>query len=137
MATIIDCVGNYLRNPLPDADVEWSLTQSVQKRKQFDSEGNFTIRTCAKCFKVFKTATICPYCGYEYKTQPRELQRKEEIQLQRITAEQALQVELERKRLRKEQGQARTFAELVELGRKRGVKKPAFWAQCILKSRKG
>lgn len=137
VAIIIDCVGNYLRNPLPDADVEWSLTQSIKKRKQFDSEGNFTIRTCAKCFKVFKTASICPYCGHEYKTHPRELQRKEEIQLQRITAEHAVQVELERKRLRREQGQARTFAELVELGRKRGVKKPAFWAQCILKSRKG
>ena len=137
VAIIIDCVGNYLRNPLPDADVEWSLTQSMQKRKQFDSEGNFTIRTCAKCFKVFKTASVCPYCGYEYTTHPRELQRKEEIQLQRITAEHAIQVELERKRLRREQGQARTFAELVALGRKRGVKKPAFWAQCILKSRKG
>lgn len=135
VATIIDCVGNYLRNPLPDADVEWSLTQSVRKRKQFDSEGNFTIRTCQKCFKVFKTAPVCPYCGFEYKTHPRELKRKEEIELQRITAEQAEQAELERKRLRQEQGRARTFSELVSLGRKRGVKNPAFWAQCILRSR--
>lgn len=135
VATIIDCVGNYLRNPLPDADVEWSLTQSVRKRKQFDSEGNFTIRTCQKCFKVFKTAPTCPYCGFEYKTHPRELKRKEEIELQRITAEQAELAELERKRLRQEQGKARTFPELVALGRKRGVKNPAFWAQCILRSR--
>jgi superfamily II DNA or RNA helicase len=31
-AIIIDCVGNYTRNPLPDADVTWSLNQPLKKK---------------------------------------------------------------------------------------------------------
>ena len=46
VATIIDCVGNYSRNPLFDADVEWSLTNSVRKKPRINPEGDFYIRTC-------------------------------------------------------------------------------------------
>ena len=60
VAKIIDCVGNYTRNPLFDADVEWNLNQSLRKRPAINSEGDFHIRSCPKCFKVFKTAPICP-----------------------------------------------------------------------------
>jgi superfamily II DNA or RNA helicase len=41
VAKIIDCVGNYSRNPLPDMEVEWSLTQSAKKRPRTDDNGNF------------------------------------------------------------------------------------------------
>jgi superfamily II DNA or RNA helicase len=34
VAKVIDCVGNYSRNPLFDAEVEWSLTESVKKKSK-------------------------------------------------------------------------------------------------------
>ena len=136
VAKIIDCVGNYSRNPLPDMDVEWSLTQSAKKTRKFDDNGNFFIRTCPKCFKVFKTANICPYCGHEYPLHPREIKAHEDIELQRITAEQAEKAEQERKKARQAQGRAQTFEELLAIGRSKGYKNPAFWAQQVLRGRK-
>ena len=136
MATIIDCVGNYTRNPLPDADVEWSLTQSPRKKPRINTEGDFIIRTCPKCYKVFKTAAVCPYCGTEYPLHPREIKAHQDIELARITAEEAAKAEQKRKQARIEQGRARSFPELLAIGRERGYKNPAAWAQMVLRGRK-
>ena len=102
VATIIDCVGNYTRNPLFDADVEWSLKQSVKKQKRFDEEGNFYVRMCPNCFMTFKTAPRCPHCGSEYPLHPRELKAHEEIELKRITAIEAEEAANKRKQIRME-----------------------------------
>ena len=136
IAKIIDCVGNYTRNPLPDADVEWSLTQTVKKRPILNENGDFTIRTCPRCFKCFKTANTCPYCGYEYELKPREIKAHKDIELQRITAEQVLEAEKQRKQARMMQGRAQTFPELLQIAKERGYKNPAFWAQQVLRGRK-
>lgn len=136
VAKIIDCVGNYTRNPLPDADVEWSLNQSLRKRSAMNSEGDFHIRTCPKCFKVFKTAPVCPYCGHEYPLHPREIKAHENIELARITAEEAKEAERRRQQARIEQGRARTFPELLEVGRARGYKNPAAWASMVMRGRR-
>ena len=137
VAKIIDCVGNYTRNPLFDADVEWDLNQSIRKRPAINSEGDFHIRSCPKCFKVFKTAPVCPYCGHEYPLHPRELRAHKEIELARITEEQAAEAERKRKQARAEQGRARTFPELLAIGRERGYSNPAAWAQMVMRGRKG
>ena len=136
VAKIIDCVGNYTRNPLFDADVEWSLDQSLRKRPALNSEGDFHIRSCPKCFKVFKTAPICPYCGCKYPLHPREVKAHQDIELARITAEQAAEAERKRKQARYEQGKARTFPELLAIGRERGYSNPAAWAQMVLRGRR-
>lgn len=136
VATIIDCVGNYSRNPLFDADVEWSLSQSLRKKPRINAEGDFSIRTCPRCFKVFKTASLCPYCGCEYPLHPREIKAHQDIELARITAEQAEEAERKRKLARMEQGQAKTFPELLAIGRERGYKNPAAWAQMVLRGRR-
>ena len=136
VAKIIDCVGNYTRNPLFDADVEWSLNQSIRKRPAINSEGDFYIRSCPKCFKVFKTAPVCPYCGHEYPLHPREIRAHKEIELARITEEQAAEAERKRKQARAEQGRARTFPELLAIGRERGYSNPAAWAQMVMRGRR-
>lgn len=136
VATIIDCVGNYSRNPLFDADVEWSLTKKLRKNPKINLDGDFVIRTCPKCFKVFKTAPICPYCGEEYPLHPREIKAHENIELARITAEAAEEAEQKRKQARIAQGRARTFPELLAIGKERGYKNPAAWAQMVLRGRK-
>lgn len=92
-AKILDCVGNYARNPLPDSDVTWSLTEKRETRPRLNDRGDFAIRTCPKCFKVFKTAPVCPYCGAEYPLHPREVEAHREIELRRINEREALKAE--------------------------------------------
>ena len=135
-AVIIDMVGNYQRFQLPDEPYEWSLDQPIRQRKVLDNEGNFYVRTCPHCFMVFKTADVCPYCKEPYPLSPREIEAHEAIELQRITAEEAKKAEEQRKQRRRQQGKARSFEELVEIGKQRGYKNPAYWANMILRSRK-
>jgi superfamily II DNA or RNA helicase len=136
IATVIDCVGNYTRNPLFDAEVAWSLTESVRKKPKLNDEGDFVIRTCPSCFKVFKTAPVCPYCGQSYSLTEREIKAHKDIELARITAEEAERVAEAKKAARREQGKARTFEELLAIGRAKGYKNPSFWAAQVMRGRK-
>lgn len=135
-AKIIDCVGNYTRIGLPDDDREWSLDKLVRKRGLTDKNGNFYIRCCPECYMTFATAPICPICGTEYPLHPREIRAKQEIELQRITAEEAERIAEAKKKSRAEQGRANSFEELVKLGKQRGYKNPAYWAAQVLRGRR-
>lgn len=135
-AKIIDCVGNYTRIGLPDDRREWSLDKPVPKRKSQDENGNFYIRCCPECFMTFPTAPKCPFCGTDYPLHPREIQAHNDIELQRITAEEAARVAVAKKAARVEQGRANSFEELVKLGKQRGYKNPAFWAAQVMRGRK-
>ena len=119
-ATIIDCVGNYTRNPLPDADVTWSLTQQAKKRDKLDENGNFYVRVCMSCYKTFKAAPVCPYCGEVYQLSPREIKAHEDIELAKITEAEIAKVEEQKKRMRMEVGRCQTLADLWEIARQRG-----------------
>lgn len=122
IAKIIDCVGNYARNPLPDADVEWSLTKTENKEPRLDKHGDFKIRTCKSCFMVFPTASVCPFCGEPYELDKKEIKAHEEIELQRITEEQQKELERLRKRQKREVGMCSTFNELLKIQQERGYK---------------
>lgn len=135
-AVIVDCVANFTRIGLPDDPREWSLEKPPQKRRELSPEGNFYIRCCPECYMTFATAPKCPFCGTEYPLHPREIQAKQEIELQRITAEEAARVAEAKKKSRIEQGRAATFEELVRLGKQRGYKNPAFWAARVLRGRR-
>ena len=135
-AVIIDMVMNYLRLGLVDEDREWSLDKPVNRRRDMDGDGNFYIRTCPQCFRVFKTAPVCPYCGHTYPLHPRELQAHKDIKLAKITADDAAVAERRRKEVRKAQAQARTFPELIELGKARGYANPAAWAYRVMQGRR-
>ena len=134
-AKIIDFVGNYTRVGLPDEHRDWSLTSQMVRKKQLNDEGNFYIRSCPQCFMTFQTAAVCPYCGAVYPLKPREIEAHREIELARITAEEAQRVAEVKKKSRIEQGRAQGFEELVKLGKQRGYKNPAFWAAQIMRGR--
>lgn len=85
---------------------------------------------------TFATAPVCPFCGAEYPLHPREIQAHQDIELQRITAEEAAKVAEAKKVARVEQGRAQSFEELIKLGRSRGYKNPAFWAARVMRGRK-
>ncbi len=135
-AKILDFVGQYTRTNLPDDDREWSLDKPVRKRRDIDENGNFYIRCCPECYMTFATAPVCPFCGAEYPLHPREIQAKQDIELQRISAEEALRVAEAKKKSRIEQGRANTFEELVRLGKSRNYRNPAAWAAQVLRGRK-
>lgn len=135
-AKIIDCVGNYTRIGLPTDEREWSLSKPVKKRRELSPEGNFYIRCCPECYMTFATAPICPFCGTEYPLHPREIQAHHDIELARITAEEAARVNEAKKKSRIEQGRANSFEELVRLGKQRGYKNPAFWAAQVMRGRR-
>lgn len=134
-AVIIDMVANYLRLGMPDDDREWSLEKPVRSRKILDDHGNFRIRTCLSCFKVFPTASACPYCGAVCELTKREIKAHEEIELQKINAEQAKALEERKRELRREQGRAQSFEQLVELAKKRGYKNPVYYARMVMQGR--
>lgn len=135
IAKIIDCVGNYTRHGLPDTSREWSLTSSPKKTKLLDENGDYKIRVCQNCFRTFKTAPVCPYCGEKYELKPREIEAKENIRLAQITAEEMAKIEQEKKKKRMEVGMAKTYEELIKIGKERGYKNPYYWAEMIINSR--
>lgn len=135
-AKILDFVGNYTRVGLPDDPREWSLNKPVSKRRAINENGDFYIRSCPECYMTFKTAPVCPFCGHVYPLHPREIQAHQDIELTRISIEEATRVELLKKQARIEQGRAQSFEELIRLGKQRGYKNPAFWAANVLRGRK-
>lgn len=135
-AIILDLVGNYTRHGLPDEPIEWSLDHSHTKHKSHNADGSYSIRVCPECFQTFKTAPVCPYCGAEYPVQGRELKAMEDVELKRITEEEARLAEEARKKARRAQGQARTFPELVRIGRERGYQRPEAWAAMVMRGRR-
>ena len=101
-AVIIDFVNNVQKHGMPTDVHKWSLTHSVEKRKQFNSDGTLSVRQCENCFKCFKTASKCPHCGYEYKVKGRELKAVKEVELKRIEAVQKEEQEQQKKEARME-----------------------------------
>ncbi len=135
-AVIVDMVGNYNRFQLPDEPYDWSLTQSVKKRKEFNDDGTLSIRQCENCFRCFKTASKCPYCGYEYQVKGRELKAVKDVELKQIQALEKEEREKKKKADRIEQGKCKTYQELYDLAKKRGYKNPSGWAYFIMKGRR-
>lgn len=132
-AIIIDMVGNYNRFQLPDESYEWSLSQSVKKRKEFNEDGTLSIRQCENCFRCFKTAPKCPYCGFEYKVKGRELKSIEDVELKRIEAVQKEEQEKQKKEARMEVGACRTIADLQKIAKERGYAQGWVWKMAKVK----
>ena len=135
-SVIIDFVNNVQKHGMPTETHNWSLSQSVEKRKEFNEDGTLNIRQCENCFKCFKTAPKCPFCGYEYKVKGRELKAIKEVELKKIEAIKKEEQEKKKKEARREQGMCKSYEELYELAKKRGYKNPSGWAYFIMKGRK-
>ena len=132
-AKIIDFVANYTRVGLPDDDREWSLGEPLKRKKQLNENGDFYIRSCPECFMTFKTAPICPFCGAEYPLHPREIKAREEMELQRITAEEMARVEAEKKKARMEVGKCKTIKDLIKIQKERGYAPAWVWKMAKVK----
>ena len=80
------------------------------------------MKQCPVCYAIYRPGPKeCPECGEETKQERRGL-IVEDGELK------AIDIEAERKQKKREQGAARTLRDLVELGKRRGLNKPAEWA---------
>jgi DNA repair protein RadD len=126
---VLDQVGNWERHGLPDDEREWSLEgRKARKRKADDAEPDVHVQQCKACFAVFRPGVAaCPRCGA-----PVELKQRKELEV--VDGELA---KVERVQRRKEQGSARDLGQLIDLGRRRGMKNPAAWAVHVFADRQG
>ena len=132
-AVIIDFVNNVQKHGMPTETHNWSLSQSVEKRKQFNEDGTLSIRQCENCFKCFKTALKCPYCGFEYKVKGRELKAVTDVELKKIEDIEKEEQEKQKKLARMEVGQCRTIADLQKIANERGYAKGWVWQMARIK----
>ena len=132
-AVIIDYVNNVQRHGLPTENHEWSLTETVKKRKQHNDDGTLSIRQCENCFRCFKTANKCPYCGFEYQVKGRELKAIQEVELKRIEAVEKEEQEKQKRYARMEVGQCRTIEDLQKIAKARGYKQAWVWQMARIK----
>jgi len=127
-AIILDHVNNVERHGLPDEDRAWSLSGRGERSKH-NVDSTASVRICPKCFAAqFPGRTSCSFCGAPFEVKAREVVYQEG-ELQEIDTTQ-----IRRQRMR-EQGQAQTFEDLVELGKARGYKRPHLWAKHLWNAR--
>jgi len=125
-AIILDHAGNCERHGLPDDEREWSLEG---RQGGTGSVDEIKIKTCPKCYAVQSIGKpACLSCGHIFEGNPREV---EHVEGELVEIDPTV---LRKKRL-KEQSVAINEEGLVELGRKRGYKRPRLWARHILQAR--
>jgi len=87
-------------------------------------------RECSNCLRVYRGIDpICPYCGFDNHKTRKQIEADNKAELERIE-------KIEKRKKRQEIGMAKTYEELVELGRKRGMKNPHGWAYYVMSNRK-
>lgn len=129
-AIILDHAGCALRHGFPDDERVWSLDgQETKQRKKNDDE--VKAKQCSKCYFVFRPGpSNCPACGESLTGDARKIE---------VVDGDLVEVDIAamRREQKREQGSARTLADLVALGMRRGQARPAEWAAFVYAARQG
>lgn len=129
-ALILDHAGNVMRHGLPDDDREWTLEGREKGTRRQDSADTIPVRQCDSCYYIMPSMVrTCPECGKEFLIEGRQVN---EVDGELVEIDPA---QLRRERAR-EQSQARTLDDLIDLGRKRGYKSPEKWAAHVYTARR-
>ena len=131
-AVIIDFVNNVQKHGMPTETHNWSLSQPVHKRKEFNEDGTLSIRQCEWCFRCFQ-GNKCPHCGIEHIPKGRELRQIQEVELKKIEAIEKEEQEKQKKLARMEVGQCRTIADLQKIAKARGYAQGWVWQMARIK----
>lgn len=123
-AIILDHVGNVMRHGLPDADRDWSL-EGKKKTSRKSQAAEVAIKVCNNCFSAHDPAPICPYCGYQYPIENRDI-KQHQGSLKEYT-------EVEKKERRTEVGRSTTLEDLQRIAEERGYKAGWVYVQAKLK----
>jgi len=127
-AVILDHVGNCKRHGLAEEVRDWSL-DGVRKRVRNNIQDDIqSTRQCPECYAVHTPSPACPQCLHVYEIKDR-IPDVVDGELEEIKARVAMR---DRKR---EQGTAQSLADLVRVGKARGMKNPHGWAHNVFKAR--
>jgi DNA repair protein RadD len=125
-AVVLDHVGNSHRHGLPTDDRAWTLEGRVGRKT---GEAAPSVKVCPKCFACLPSGKPrCGECGHEFTPERRELQHVDG-ELVEVSADQL------KRETRREQGEARTVEDLVQIGKRRGMKNPTAWARHVMAAR--
>ena len=141
-AIILDHVGNLARHNLlgiglPEYDLEWSLDGEIKRKKT--SEGLLAIRQCPACYRCFRPAPACPFCGHVSESNAREIDQVdgELTQIDPATLARLREAESNRAKMfrQREEGMCKTLDDWKALADKRGY--ASGWAFIRFNQRKG
>lgn len=135
-AILLDHAGNIQRHGLPEDPRDWTLDGKVAGAKRAANElPDLHVRICVKCFAAVKSIyQTCPNCGHVFPVIARTVD-VEAGELAEVTAETRRAMTPEQRERAREQGQAKDFDALVEVGRRRGMKNPEGWAKHVMAGR--
>ncbi len=120
---ILDHVGNRARLKHPLEVHDWSLEGKAKAKR----EAVLSVKVCPRCFAAMPSrAGQCPECGHKFAPERRELAHVDGELVER---------KLEIRQRRAEQGRAQTLEELIEVGRRKGMKNARGWARHVLAAR--
>lgn len=132
-AILLDHAGNILRHGLPDDEREWDLSgQTKRSKKRAADEDALPIRQCEQCYTVHRPAPVCPSCGFVYPNRARQIETVDG-ELQPVKAAEVRKLQVRERKA--EQSTAKSFEDLVALGRARGYRNPSAWASHIWQAR--
>lgn len=127
---ILDHAGNVKRHGLPTDLREWTLA-AVEKRKN-SKKSEVPVKTCPVCFATVPSIVTDCACGHHFEPVGREIEEVDG-QLEEITAAAAKAQAVKERKM--EQGRSQTEADLIRIGRARGMKRPELWARHVLRAR--
>jgi DNA repair protein RadD len=123
---VLDHASCVFTHGLPQDPREWTL-DAKPKRKGASAPA---VRECPECFACHEPAPVCPACGHVYNRET-EVRGPEERDGELVEIDQAA---LRRERAREQAG-AQSLEQLIEIGRRRGMKYPEGWAKHVLAAR--
>lgn len=127
---IADHAGNLKEHGSPLMEREWSLEGKKARKKK---ENPVQIRECPNCLNCHTPAPVCPFCGHVYHVAARGPTEEVDGTLEEVDLKALEKAEKEKKK--QEQSQARSFNDLLQLGKNRNYKDPAGWARHMLSAR--
>lgn len=123
---VLDHASCVFTHGMPQDPREWSL-DAKPKRK---GEKAPAVRECPSCYACHPPAPQCPCCGHVYRAETYQ-RGPEQVEGELVELDEAAL----RRQQRREQAQAQTLEQLIEIGRRRGFKNPRGWAMHIMAAR--
>ena len=131
---ILDHAGLTYSHGLIDEDREWTLDGKKTNKKKDAMEKLPSVTICESCFSAFsrtKNPSTCPECGHGLPVKA-VASVSADGELVELTQDHLYRLKMARKT---ELKQARTRDDLIKLGRSRGYKQPAMWADHMITDR--
>ena len=127
-AIILDHANNYETHGMPDDDREWSLYKDAKVKRKKSDDDSISIKRCPNCYAMHKPSLNCPYCGFAYVVNGKDIKE--------VAGELVLHGTAEHKQaMIREVVTVTTFKGLVDIENSRKYKKG--WAENKWKAKTG